>query len=71
MPEGPDAWRELLDAVEEVLAAHELGGLILLHESSLYRADAAWQEDLLEQFRTTDPEQYWEWTADSACDGTL
>ncbi|NYJ17972.1 hypothetical protein [Nesterenkonia sandarakina] len=66
VPEGPDAWRELLHAVDAVLIEHELGGLVLFHESSLYAEDEAWQGEEFERLGTNDPDQFWEWTAESS-----
>lgn len=65
VPEGAEAWRELLDAVDGVLAEHEVGGLVRSHESSSHAAEPEWQEQDLERFGTPDPDQYWEWTAES------
>lgn len=68
VPEGADAWRELLDAVDAVLTEHELGGLVLFHEPSLYAEDDAGQVEELGRSGTNDPDQYWEWTAGSSND---
>lgn len=66
VPEGADAWRDVLRQIDAVLADFELAGLELLHESSPYSDEEQWREELVEKFGTTDPDEYWQWTAESS-----
>lgn len=68
VPEGPEAWREVLAEIDAILAGHGLAPVILDHESSPYLDDAQWQEEQHQRFGTTDPDEYWEWTATSYSD---
>jgi hypothetical protein len=65
VPDGPNAWREVLADIDGILAGHGMDPMVLEHESSPYLDDAQWQEELREKFGTTDPDAYWEWTAAS------
>lgn len=68
VPDGPDAWREVLADIDDVLAGHGLDPVILEHESSPYLDDAQWQEELQQRFGSTDPDEYWQWNATSYSD---
>lgn len=68
VPEGPDAWREVLADIDGVLTGHGLDPVVLDHESSPYLDDAQWQEELHQRFGTTDPDEYWQWNATSYSD---
>lgn len=68
VPDGPEAWREVLADINDILAGHGLDPVVLDHESSPYLDDAQWQEELHQRFGTTDPDEYWQWTATSYSD---
>lgn len=67
-PEGAEAWRGVLAVIDGVLAEYGLAPLVLDHESSPYHDDAQWQQELRERFGTTDPDEYWSWSATSYSD---
>lgn len=65
VPADKEAWRELLRLIDEVLAEDGFQDLLLHHEAPAFTDSPKAAEELQEWFGTTDPEKFWQWTADA------